>query len=253
VPCIAPKKYFDLYPIEQIQLPNNPPEHMKDIPEAALWTKPLNHGVAPDDRRRFTRGYYAAVSFMDAQVGRLLAAIERLGLADNTVVVFCSDNGWNLGHHGQWQKNSLFEWSARVPLIIAMPGMKGNGQGSPRTVELVDVYLTLAELAGLTPPKGLEGVSLRGLLEDPGRAWDRPAYCEVLRREYRPAFPGRSVRTERWTYDEWDDGRKGTQLYDHQADPEELRNLAKEPDQAPRAAELKKLLPERPATRPTTG
>lgn len=229
VPCIAPKKYFDLYPLEKIKLPDYPPEHMKDIPEAALWTKPLNHGVAPDDCRRFLRGYYACVSFVDAQVGRLLEAVERLGLADNTIVVFFGDHGWLLGEHGQWQKNSLFEESARVPFIIRAPGMKGNGQACPRTVELVDFYPTVADLAGLPAPKRLEGVSLRPLLEDPQREWSRPAYTEVFRRLEQPPFSGRSVRTERYRYTEWDQGKKGTQLYDHQTDPHELKNLANDP------------------------
>ncbi|HOJ53141.1 MAG: sulfatase [Phycisphaerae bacterium] len=250
LPCIAPKKYFDLYPLEKIKLPEEPPEHMKDIPPAALWTQPLNHGVAPDDCRRFIRGYYACVSFVDAQVGRLLEALERLGLADNTIVVFFGDHGWMLGQHGQWQKNSLFEESARVPLIISAPGMKGNGHSCPRTVELVDVYPTLAELAGLPAPKRLEGVSLRPLLEDPQREWTRPAYTEVYRRLERPPFLGQSVRTERWRYIEWDEGKKGTQLYDHETDPQELRNLATDPAKRETAGQMRELLRRLPTTRP---
>jgi len=250
VPCIAPKKYFDLYPIEKISLPDNPPEHMKSIPDAALWTRPLNHGVEPDNLRRFTRGYYACVSFVDAQVGRLLEAVQRLGLADNTIVVFFGDHGWMLGQHGQWQKNSLFEETARVPFIIAAPGMKANGQACPRTVEMIDLYPTLADLAGLPAPARLEGVSLRPLLEDPQREWNRPAYTEVLRRDRRPRFLGRSVRTQQWRYNEWDDGRKGAQLYDHQADPHELKNLAGDPSQAATTAKMQELLSRQPTPRP---
>ena len=116
---------------------------------------------------------------------------------------------------------SLFEKSARVPLIIAAPGM-AKGRASPRTVELVDLYPTLADLAGLEPPRDLQGTSLKPLLEDPTAAWERPAFTQVMRGE----FPGYSVRTERWRYTEWDGGKQGIELYDHEADPHEYRNLA---------------------------
>jgi len=184
------------------------------------------------------RSYYASVSYMDAQLGRLLEGLERSGRAENTIVVFFGDHGWLLGEHGQWQKMSLFEESARVPLVVYAPGAKGNGKASGRTVELVDLYPTLADLAGFELPAGLEGRSLRPLLADPRAAWDKAAYTQVKR----GPIMGRSVRTERWRYTEWDDGRAGAELYDHDADPGEHANLAGDPRHAETIARLKPLL-----------
>src|SRR5262249_40838933 len=195
-------------------------------------------GVTPDKAREAKRAYYAAITFADAQVGKLLDALDRLKLADRTVVVFWSDHGYHLGEHGLWMKQSLFEESARVPLIIVAPGAKGNGKVCVRTVEFVDLYPTLADLAGLKPPAKLEGASLTPLLNDPNKPWDRPAYTQVQR----GMFPGYSVRTERWRYIEWDDGNQGSQLYDHDADPHELVNLVDDPKHAKTVAEMKALV-----------
>jgi uncharacterized sulfatase len=239
-PYVAPKKYFDLYPIDQIQLPSDPADHLKSVPKPALAsTTPWPYfGVTPDQARECKQAYYAAISFVDAQIGKLLDTMDRLKLWDNTVVVFWSDHGYHLGEHGLWMKQSLFEESARVPLIIIAPGATGNGKSCARTVEFVDLYPTLADLAGLTPPKNLAGASLRPLLDDPTKAWDRPAFAQVQR----AGFPGYSVRTERWRYTEWDDGKQGTQLYDHEADPRELRNLAADPNYANVVTEMKALV-----------
>ena len=175
---------------------------------------------------------------MDAQIGKLLETMDRLKLWDDTVVVFWSDHGYHVGEHGLWMKQSLFEESARVPLIIIAPGAKGNGKTCSRTVEFVDLYPTLADLAGLTPPKKLEGASLKPLLENPQAAWERPAFTQVQR----GGFPGYSVRTERWRYTEWDDGKQGAQLYDHDADPQELHNLAGDAKYAKSVEEMKTLV-----------
>jgi iduronate 2-sulfatase len=235
-PYVAPKKYFDLYPLEKIELPRVPDGHDASVPAPALATrKPGQQAMSDDLRRQAIQAYYAATSFMDAQVGQLLDGLDRLGLAEKTIVVFLSDHGYLLGEHGLWQKQSLFEESARVPLIIAAPGMKTAGRSSPRTVELLDLHPTLADLAGAAAPERLEGKCLRPLLENPQAAWDRPAYTQVLRKE-----AGRSVRTERWRYSEW--GEAGAELYDHQADPRELRNLAADPQHADAIRELKALL-----------
>jgi iduronate 2-sulfatase len=222
-PYVAPKQYFDLYPMDKINLPQEPEEHLKNVPAPALAsTTPRPYfGVTRDQARECKQAYYAAISFVDAQIGKLLDVMDKYKLWDNTVVVFWSDHGYHLGEHGLWMKQSLFEESARVPLIIVAPRARGNGQVCARTVEFVDLYPTLADLCGLTPPKNLEGVSLRPLLDDPKKTWDRPAYTQVQRAN----FPGYAVRTERWRYIEWDDGKIGAQLYDHDADPHELKNL----------------------------
>ncbi len=241
-PFIAPKKYFDLYPLDKITLPNEPPDHFKNAPDAAFWTKPLYWGLNEQQRREAIQAYYASITFMDAQVGRLLDALERLKLVDNTVIVFWSDHGYLLTEHGQWMKQSLFEESARVPLIIAAPGAKAKGRATNRTVELLDIYPTLAELCSLPAPAKLEGRSLRPLLDAPRAKWDKPAYTQVLRGGQDNRFMGRSVRTERWRYTEWDEGRQGVELYDHDKDPGEHRNLANDSTYAKTIEELRRLL-----------
>ena len=239
-PYIAPKKYFDMYPMDKIQLPQEPAEHLKNVPKPALAsTVPWpNCGVTPDQARECKQAYYAAISFVDAQIGKLLDTMDKHKLWDDTIVVFWSDHGYHLGEHGLWMKQSLFEESARVPLVIIAPGAKGNGKSCARTVEFIDLYPTLADLAGLQPPKNLEGASLKPLLEDPTAKWDRPAYTQVQRN----GFPGYSVRTERYRYTEWDDGKKGSQLYDHDADPHEFVNLVDDPKQTKIVEEMKVLV-----------
>lgn len=239
-PYVAPKKYFDLYPLDKITLPENPPEHFKDIPKPAFFTDPLYWGLDEHQRKEVIRAYYASVTFMDAQVGKLLDAIDALGLADNTIIVFWSDHGYNLTEHGQWKKQSLFEAAARVPLFIAAPNAKGNGKACKRVVELIDLYPTLASLCGMEPPPYLAGADLTPLLNNPKARWERPAYTQVLRQ--RQNVMGRSVRTERWRYTEWNNGAEGVELYDHKKDPDEYRNLASDPDYRKVRAELQALL-----------
>ena len=151
-PYVAPKRYFELYPLDKIKLPYNPPDDQDDIPEPAEQIRPLNYGLSEQQLRECTQAYFAAITFMDAQVGRLLDALDRLKLADKTIVVLWGDHGYLLGEHGQWMKQSLFEESARVPLIIYAPGAKGNGHASPRIVETIDIYPTLAALCGVEAP-----------------------------------------------------------------------------------------------------
>lgn len=236
-PYIAPKKYFDFYPLDRIQVPEVKAEDVKGVPKPALAsTVPWpNFGVTHDQARECKQAYYAAISFVDAQIGRVLDTMDRLKLWDTTVVVFWSDHGYHLGEHGLWMKQSLFEGSARVPMIMVAPGMKGGGRASSRPVELLDLYPTLADYAGLEAPKNLEGASLRPLLDDPSAAWDRAAYTQVERN----GFAGCSVRTERWRYIEWDEGKKGAELYDEEKDPEEKVNLIDDAAQKDVLAELK--------------
>jgi uncharacterized sulfatase len=253
VPDIATKPYFALYPLEKVTLPQEPPEHIANIPPIALTTRPLNYGIEEEKLRIFKRAYFASISFVDAQVGKVLDALERLKLADNTVVVLFGDHGWSLGEHGQWQKQLLFEEVARVPFMIVLPKAKVTGV-SPRPVELVDIYPTLADLCGLTPPSNLEGKSLRPLLENLKAPWSKPAVTQQVRREGGRQVMGYSVRTERWRYTEWDGGAAGAELYDQEADPHEYQNLAKDPTYASKLAELKALLPKtKPAEIPGRG
>ena len=183
-PYVAPKKYFDLYPLEDMRLPYAPRDDRKDIPTAAFAHNcPVPHYNLDElTCRKAMQAYYACVSFIDAQVGRMLDALERLDLAKNTIVVFWSDHGYHLGeHNGIWQKRTLFEQGARAPLIIKAPGAKGNGQACRRIVEFVDVYPTLTALADIPTPQAVEGRSLVPLLKNPIAKWDGQAITQVLR------------------------------------------------------------------------
>jgi uncharacterized sulfatase len=241
-PFIAPKKYFDLYPIGKIAAAEFSQTELANLPPAALWINQPHFGVNEQGQREAIQAYYASISFLDANVGRLLAALDRLKLTDNTIVIFWSDHGYLLGQHGQWMKQTLFEGSARNPLIFAGPGI-AKGKASRRTVELLDIYPTLADLCGLADaPKNLAGRSLRLLLNNPNARWDKPAITQVRRGGGNNAFMGYSVRTERWRYTEWDEGRKGVELYDEANDPREMRNLANDPKYAKITTEMKRLL-----------
>ncbi len=239
-PYVAPKKYFDLYPLDQIQLPAVSNVELKQIPPLAMAsTKPHPYlGASELEARKSKQAYYAAISFVDAQIGRLLSALDRLGLRENTLIVFWSDHGYHLGEHGLWKKQSNFEESARAPMIMAGYGVKSSGRPCPSPVEFVDIYPTIADLCGLKADAGLEGTSLKPLLQNPAAPWNRPAYTQVMRGD----VPGHSVRTARWRYVEWDNGKQGRQLYDHDRDPHELTNLADEPQHAGVVKEMRALL-----------
>ena len=242
-PYVAPKKYFDLYPLDDIRLPYTPAGDREDIPVAAFAHNcPVpNYGLDELTLRKAVQAYYACVSFVDAQVGRMLQAVERLGLSKKTIVVFWSDHGYHLGEHdGIWQKRTLFEKSAKSPLIIHAPGFQGNGIDCQRVVEFVDIYPTLVDLAELPAPDGLSGRSLVPLLENPLLDWDGDAVTQVLRPaddRLSEAVMGVSIRTERWRYSEWgQNGKFGVELYDYHTDPGEFDNLAVDP--SPKLQEL---------------
>ena len=234
-PYVAPKKYFNMYPIEEMRLPYAPVSDRDDIPTAAFAHNcPVpNYNLDRDVLLGALQSYYACVSFVDAQVGRLLDALDDLGIADNTIVAFWSDHGYHLGeHNGIWQKRTLFEQGARSPLIIRDPKATGNGTASPRIVEFIDIYPTLTEAAGIETPSDLDGKSLASLLENPIADWNGHAITQILRPaddRLETAVMGCSIRTDRWRYTEWAEGASGIELYDHWADSMEFNNLALNP------------------------
>lgn len=247
-PYVSPKKYFDLYPLDSLELPDLSDDDRSRTPALAFrGFKPEQDTMSDHQRREAMQAYFASISFMDAQMGRVLAALDRLGLAGNTAVVFTSDHGYHTGQHGLWQKMSLFERVARVPLIIAAPGAGGNGRATASLAELVDLYPTLADLCGLKPPDYLDGQSQRPALDDPSRLVKEAAHTQI---RYGPNANGYSVRTDRWRYTLWNNGRGGEQLYEMHDDSGETHNLAAEPTHAEIVSKLKQLVREYAANEP---
>lgn len=248
VPLTAPANYHALYTPDKLRLVNPPPGYPNGVPAAALDTSRGKAGTEAQ-RRKTVADYYACITFVDAQVGVLMDALDRLQLRDQTIVVLIGDHGWLHGEHGGDGKQSLFEQSARAPLIVAAPGKKA-GVVSPRLVEFVDIYPTLADLCGLPAPPGLEGTSVVPLLDNPERAWKKAAFVITARsptgkakrgRDPQTDLLARSVRTERYVFNDWGDG-KSFELYDRQSDPNEYRNLANDAAAAGVVAEMKALL-----------
>ncbi|MEX2288238.1 MAG: sulfatase [Planctomycetaceae bacterium] len=240
-PYVSPKRYFDMYPPDKIQVPKVPKGYLETLPAPArlsIHRKKDQIDLPEKIAREAMQAYYAAISFADAQIGRILNALDESGLADKTIVVFTSDHGYHMGEHGHWQKITLFENATRVPLIISVPGMKTAGQSTKSLAEMVDFYPTLAELCGLAPPDYLSGVSLAAVLNDPAA---KPRDSALTQFD-----TGYSVRTSQFRYTEWGkDGADGNELYDHESDPAEMVNLAKRPEHADTIASLSKLLHER--------
>ena len=252
LPFTCPQKYWNLYPADTIKLPANyhPP---KGVPEPALhdWYElrtygdvPATGGIPDEMALNLIRGYRACVSFMDAQLGRVLDELDRLGLRDKTVIVLWGDHGYHLGENGIFTKMTNFELGTRSPLIVSAPSQRNAGQRTRALVEFVDIYPTLAELGGLALPKHLEGVSLKPLMDDPQRAWKKAAFSQYLR-PGKDRIMGRSVRTDRWRYTEWVNGKNesaGVELYDHQNDSAENVNISSESANKATVAELVKRL-----------
>ena len=242
IPFLAPDSYYTLYPKESLKLNLPPANDWDDIPSVAATKQYLDYGFPAlgkeDDarRRELTQAYYACISFMDAQLGVILDALKESGQWDNTIIVFIGDNGYNLGEHFMWGKVLLFEESARVPLIVRVPGVTNRKLINNGLVELVDLFPTLAELCSITPPANLQGRSLIPMLRDPAAAGKDYAYTVVRRGN----ALGYAIRFERWRYTEWATPDKA-ELYDLTTDPREFTNLANQPAQAPvvrRAAQL---------------
>ncbi|MEM9658178.1 MAG: sulfatase, partial [Planctomycetota bacterium] len=221
-PYVAPKGYFDLYPADEIDVPRVPDGYFATIPRPAvksLRRKQEQIDLDPQLAREAIRAYYASITFADAQIGRVLDALEANGLLENTIVLFTSDHGYHMGEHGHYQKTTLFENAARVPLILAGPGVTASGEATAAPAEMVDFYPTLAELSGLEPPTYVQGVSLAPALRDPAA---RPRGSALT--QYAGGY---SLRTPQFRYTEWgEDGAEGREFYDHESDPEEMYNRA---------------------------
>jgi len=238
-PFVAPAKYFLPYPPESLKLYRDPADRSPELPLAVPRSWKTEFDQFTDQHRlEFFRAYLACITFVDAQIGRVLDALEASPHRENTIVVLISDHGYHLGERGWWNKNTLFELTARSPMIVYSPEMKAKGTPCTRLVEVVDLYPTLAESCGLTAPENLAGRSFLPLLDDPRQPWKEAAFMQLVRG---PA-EGRTVRTERWRYTEWDAGRQGAELYDHNNDPGEWHNLAKAPEHGGTVAELRELL-----------
>ena len=237
VPLVAPAKYFDLYDRDAMEAPVVPEDDLEDVPQIIRNYKrnSSTYGVTPELHKGLLEAYYASVSYMDAQVGRVLNALDKLELSKNTIVIFTSDHGYMLGHHHKFQKQHLFEESTRVPFILSVPWMKEtHGNRTKKITELVDLYPTLAELTGLTPPSVLQGHSLVVLLDDPASlAWKKDMAFTISR------SGGESIRTHDWRYIHWGHGEKGQELYDLKNDPAEFKNLSGNPQYADQLKRLK--------------
>lgn len=272
-PYVSPESYFKMHPKDEMPVVQGVKEDQADLPAPALGSAKKDEQQLTDDLRRQARqAYNASITFMDSQVGKVVDALDRLGLSENTIIVFTSDHGYHMGEHGLWQKMSLFEESARVPLLIVAPGVAPKGGVVQSPVGQVDLFPTLAELCQVKTPENLQGQSLLPMLKntaEKGRGWavtqvsrpgsPRPNQAAAKAQE-KPKnqaqakaqatekanntgqYFGYSLRTPRWRYTEWDEGRRGRELYDHDADPKELKNLAAEKDYDKTVAELSALL-----------
>ena len=245
LPFVAPKKYWDLYDKDSIQLPANyhPPQ---DAPREAIhrWGELRTYATVPDEgpvsdamARDLIHGYYACVSFADAQVGRLLDELDRLELADNTIVVLWGDHGWNLAEHSLWCKHSCFETSMHAPLIVRAPSIKPDDRQTQSRIrsltEFIDIYPSLCELAGLPLPEHLEGESFVPRLKNPSL----PGKASAIGRFKQ----GDTIRTDRFRFSEYTNAKgkqTGRMLYDHQVDPGENVNVAEREKQADHVKEL---------------
>ena len=250
LPFNAPKRYWDLYDRSKIQVPANrqwpkgaPPFAGTGWGELRQYTGIPKKGALPDDQaRELIHGYNACVSYMDAQVGRVLDELDRLGLRERTVVVLWGDHGWKLGEYAAWCKHTNFELDTHAPLILSVPGQANAGKSTKALVEFVDIYPSLCAAAGLPLPGHLEGTSALPLLDDPDRPWKPAAFSQYPRGK----LMGYTMRTDRWRYTEWRDRRTkkaaARELYDHQADPGENANVAARPEHKATIARLAAML-----------
>jgi arylsulfatase A-like enzyme len=222
MPWFVPRKYYDLHPLDRIELPPHRTNDLADIPPAGVKVAHAfgDHAkvLASGRWKEAVQGYLAAISYLDAQVGRVLDAFEKSAYATNTVICFWGDHGWHLGEKEHWRKFALWEEATRAPFIWVAPGVTKPGGVSERTVDFMSIYPTLCDLSGVPLPKHVEGVSIRRLLVNPDAAWTLPAVTTH-------GFQNHAVRSERWRYIRYANGDE--ELYDHSRDPFEFTNMAR--------------------------
>jgi iduronate 2-sulfatase len=244
VPFLAPDKYFDLYPQDEIVFEPDRPDLWDSLPKTAISKRYEAFGFElgkedPPLRREYMQAYHACVSFIDAQLKIVFDALKENGHWDDTIIVFTSDHGYHLGDHFLWGKVTLFDIGARVPFVVRAPGLTKGGTTSEAMVELIDVYPTVADLAGLPAPEHLQGVSLRPVLENPEQPGEKKYAYSIVTRGTQLGY---ALRNQQWRYGKWPDGEE---LYDLTSDPDEKHNLAARPDVAERLEELRELLAEK--------
>ena len=238
MPWQVPRKYYEMYPREQIHLPEVPEHDLDDLPPAGVkMAKPDgDHAkvTSTDNWDYAVQAYLASVTFADTQIGRVLEALDQSPHKDNTIIVLWGDHGWHLGEKEHWRKFALWEEATRVPFLVVAPGVTTAGERCLRTVDLMSVYPTLCDLCGLPIPEQVEGVSILPLLKDPQSSWDRPAITTHGRGNH-------AVRSERYRYIRYANGDE--ELYDHAVDPSEWKNRADDPSLTSIKAELVHWLP----------
>jgi len=255
LPFNVPKKYWDLYDRDAIPLaendflPKNAPRmainNLRELRSYSDFKKtrhPEDGKLSEADARLLKHGYLASVSYIDAQIGRLLDRLDTLGINNNITVVLWGDHGWKLGEHASWCKMTNYEIDTRVPMIISAPRMRHKGVPCEALTEFVDIYPTLCDLAGLNKPEGLEGLSMTPLLKNPTRPWKTAAFSQFLREGVWTApdgveYMGYTIRSERFRYVEWihweTKALSARELYDHRFDPQENNNIADMPENKP--------------------
>ena len=237
-PYVAPSEFFERYPHDKITPVMEVEGDRDDIPVAAQMDRPKQRDLTLEQRKEIIQAYYASITLMDQQVGKVVDAVDRLGLRDNTTIVFVSDHGYHLGAHGLWQKGDLFEGSCHVPMVICDPDMPA-GKSSSSLAGLIDIYPTLGELADVSVPKHVLGQSLVPILKDETATVNDHVFTMTVSRakwthkEFtKKKVKGYSIRSSRYRYTQWGGGEFGHEMYDYESDPDELTNLADLPAHA---------------------
>ncbi|MCV9385277.1 sulfatase [Reichenbachiella ulvae] len=238
-PFVAPKKYFDMYPLENCTPPSLPEDWERAYPYSLPGWSEVFDKMTEQDQREFIRSYYACTSFMDAQVGRMLDALEETGQLDNTLIVLIGDHGYHLGEHGWWNKVTVYEEGTNAPMIIAGNAVKNKGVETEALVEFIDIYPTLIDVMGIEgAPEHLQGESFATVLATPTADFKEAVYAVTKRGD----MLGRMVKTKQWRYIEWDGGEQGKELYHQTEDPQEYQNLALDPNYQAQIEKLSSLL-----------